>query len=81
MTAAETTAACSSASPRVTEPSSLPSVAAKPLLVVASAGKPSHSSSLAEPASHGLGINSGPGPWCSSRKRSALSAWLVMASI
>jgi hypothetical protein len=71
--AAEIAAACPSASSRVTEPSSLPSVAAKPLLVVASAENPSHSSSLAEPASHGLGISSGPGPWCNWRKSSAFS--------
>ena len=51
------------------------------LLVVASAANPSHSSSLAVPGSHGLGISSGPGPWCNWRNRSALSRWLVMPSI
>lgn len=41
-------AACVSASARVTDPSSRPRVAAKPLLVVASASKPSDSSSFAD---------------------------------
>jgi len=47
------------ASSRVTDPSSRPSVAAKPLLVVARAANPSEASSLADPRSHGLGISSG----------------------
>ena len=34
-------------------------MAAKPLLVVASASKPSEAMSLAEPMSHGLGMTSG----------------------
>ncbi|SRR5712691_572553 len=79
--AAAIAAACPSACSLLAEPSGRPNVAAKPLLVVASAGKPSHSRSLAEPASHGFGISSGPLPWCSSRKRFTLSRWLVMASI
>ncbi|GEL19528.1 hypothetical protein PA7_33650 [Pseudonocardia asaccharolytica DSM 44247 = NBRC 16224] len=58
-------------------PSSLPRVAAKPLLVVASAGKPSAASSRAEPASHGLGMSSGrPGTW-SARKASTFAVGLV----
>jgi hypothetical protein len=40
----------------VTELSTRPSVAANPLLVVASASKPSEASSFADPASHGFGI-------------------------
>jgi hypothetical protein len=51
--------ACASASFRLREPSSQPSVAAWPLLVVANAWKPSEASSLALPASQGLGMSSG----------------------
>ncbi len=50
---------CTSASWRVTRPSRRPSVAAKPLLVVARAVKPSDANSRADPRSHGLGITNG----------------------
>src|SRR4051794_14858831 len=77
--AAAIAAAWPIASSRVTPPSSRPSVAAWPLLVVASASKPSEPSRTAEPASHGLGMSSGaPGRW-SSRKRAAFSAWALIA--
>ena len=70
---AETRArACSSASSRVTDPSSRPSVAANPLLVVASAANPSEASNLAEPWSQALGMRSGRGPWCNARNRAAI---------
>jgi hypothetical protein len=62
-----------SASSRVTEPSRRPSVAAKPLLVVASASNPSDASSLAEPASHALTSSSGSSAWCNCRNRCAFS--------
>ena len=52
---------------------------AKPALVVASALKPSASSTRAEPASHGLGITNGSPSW-SARKAAALRAWVVAAS-
>src|SRR5438128_12400688 len=66
--------ACARASSRVTDPSSRASVAAKPLLVVASALKPAAASSVAEPASHGFGSRSGRSPSCSERKAAARSA-------
>jgi hypothetical protein len=50
----------------------------KPLLVVASAWKPSEASSFAEPQSHGFGSNSGASPSCNSRNRLARSDWPVM---
>src|SRR5919198_146500 len=75
--AATIEAACASASRRVTVPSSRPSVAAWPLLVVASAWKPSQASSLADPASHGFGSSSGRWSWCRARNRLALAAWSV----
>ncbi len=50
---------CSITSSSVASPSGLPSVKAKPLLVVASASKPSAASTLALPASHGFGITNG----------------------
>lgn len=70
---------CASASSWVTWPSRRPRVAAKPLLVLAIASKPSDASSRAEPASQALGCSSGPSPWCSSRNRPALPC-SVMAS-
>src|SRR5258705_7497783 len=87
--AAAMAAACASASSRVTAPSGRPSVAAKPPLVVASAAKPSEASSRADPASHGFGSSSGPGPSWRARKTRARSAWfwtapsaaIVMASL
>src|SRR3954470_9327111 len=51
-------------------PSARPRVNAKPELVVASAGKPSDSSTRAEPTSHGFGIRNGA-PECSALNRSA----------
>ena len=71
------TRACSSASSLVTAPSGRPSVRAKPLLVVARARKPSEASSLAEPASQGLGSSSGSPAWCSERNWSALPVCMV----
>ena len=59
----------------VTVPSARPSVKARPLLVVASALKPSPASTLALPASQGLGITNG-GPVCSARKASPFSCWV-----
>src|ERR1700761_9530658 len=67
------------ASSRVTEPSRRPSDAAKPLLVVARASKPSAASRRAEPISHGLGMSSGAPGRCSSKKRAASAAWSVLA--
>src|SRR5690606_30167085 len=53
-----------SASSRCTSPSKRPSVAAKPLLVVATAEYPSETRILAEPTSQALGISRGlPGTW------------------
>ena len=72
--AATIEAACARASSRLTEPSSRPRVAANPLLVVARASNPSQASSLADPASQGLGMSSGIGPPCSERNCAALSA-------
>ena len=77
--AATIAAACSSASSRVTDPSNRPRVAANPLLVVASAWKPSDASRRAEPASHGFGMSSGSPGRCSARKRAASAAWSVIA--
>ncbi len=57
--AATIAAEWASASSRVTELSTRPSVAANPLLVVASASKPSEASSFADPASHGFGMSRG----------------------
>src|SRR5919201_976713 len=51
-------------------PSSRPSVNAKPELVVARAGKPSDSSTRAEPTSQGFGITNGAPRW-SAANRSA----------
>src|SRR4051812_5402931 len=65
---------CAATSSRVALPSGRPSVNAKPELVVASAVKPSCSSTRAEPASHGLGNRNGSPP-CSARKASARSVW------
>ena len=62
---------CAIASSRVTLPSRRPSVAAKPLLVVASAPNPSAASTRAEPASHGFGSNSGSPGTCRARNPSA----------
>src|SRR3989442_9287944 len=70
--------AFASDSSRVTLPSRLPSTPALAPLEVASAGKPSAASTRAEPASHGLAITNARGPWCSARKRAALSLWLVV---
>ena len=75
--AATIAAACSIASARVTDPSCRPSVVAKPLLVVASASKPSDASSRAEPASHGLGMSSGVPGTCSAANARARSAALT----
>src|SRR3954453_21598072 len=61
----------------VTSPSPRPSLNAKPELVVASALKPSPSSTRAAPASHGLGMTNGS-PWCRARNAAPLSAWSVM---
>src|SRR5262249_16377612 len=62
------------ASAAVTEPSSRPSVAAEPLLVVAPAPKPSEAGSPPEPPAPGVGSKSGRPPWWSARNRSARSA-------
>ncbi len=51
---------------------------ANPELVVASALKPSASSTRAEPASHGLGKTNGS-PSCRARNSAALRAWSAMA--
>src|SRR5438105_5089742 len=72
-TALTITAALASASSFRAVPSRRPSEAANPLLVVATARKPSETRSLAEPASQALGISSGSGPSWSARKRSACS--------
>jgi hypothetical protein len=55
-------------------PSSLPSVNANPLLVVASALKPSASSARADPASQGLGMTNVSPSW-RSRNAAAFSCW------
>ena len=55
----------------------LPSVLARPRLVVASASKPIAASSLAVPASQGLGMMKAPGRACSARKASAFSNWVA----
>ena len=68
---------CAAISSSVTPPSRRPSVNANPELVVASAWKPSASSTRADPASHGLGMTNGSPTW-SSRNRSAFSVWLVI---
>src|SRR5215510_5741957 len=65
------------ASSRVTRPSRLPSTPASAPLDVARAWKPRPARMRAEPASHGLGIRKAPGPWCSARKRVALSLWVA----
>src|SRR4051794_21750142 len=69
-TAATIAATCSTTSSSVAPPSGRPSVNAKPLLVVASAGKPSDSSTRALPTSQGFGMTNGA-PACSSANRSA----------
>jgi len=51
----------------------LPSVLARPRLVVASASKPIAASSFAVPASQGLGMMKAPGRACSARNSSAFS--------
>src|SRR6266536_153251 len=67
-------AAWRSACSRVTVPSRRPRVAAKPLLVVASARYPRVASIRAEPMSHGLGMSSGRPGWCRSRNAATSSA-------
>ena len=52
-------AACARASSRVTDPSSRPSGAANPELVVANAVKPREAKSRAVPRSHGFGSRRG----------------------
>ncbi len=69
----------SSASSRVTWLSALPSVQAKPALVVASAGKPSCSSARALPASQGFGITKHPAA-CRSRKAATRSFCTVIGT-
>src|SRR5215472_14100472 len=66
-------AACPMAWSRVTDPSGWPSVAAKPLLVVASASKPISARIRADPRSHGFGSSSGWPGRCRARKRAARS--------
>ena len=68
----DATAVCATTSSSVTPPSRRPSVNAKPELVVASALKPSASSTRAEPASHGFGITNGS-PSCSAANAAAFS--------
>ena len=53
---------------------------ANPELVVASAWKPSASSTRADPASHGFGITNGSPTW-RARNRSAFSVWLVIRDL
>src|SRR3954470_22941921 len=65
-------ATCDLTSSRVPVLSARPSVNARPPLVVARALKPSPSSTLADPASHGLGITKGS-PWCSAANASPFS--------
>src|SRR4051794_9574331 len=71
--AAASTRTCSTTSSSVAAPSTPPSVNAKPELVVASAWKPSASSTRAAPASHGFGMMNAS-PSCSARKRSPFSS-------
>jgi hypothetical protein len=61
--AASSAAACATTSSSVAAPSSLPSVNAKPELVLASASKPSAAKIRAEPASHELGMTKGSPSW------------------
>ena len=65
----------------MTAPSSRPSVAACPLLVVARAWNPIQPSTAAEPMSHALGMSSGSPRRCSARNRPAFSAWVIEGSL
>src|ERR1043165_1665869 len=68
-TAAATARRCARASSRVTWLSRLPTDQANPALVVASAGKPSWTSTRALPTAQGLGMTKHP-DWCSRRNSS-----------
>ena len=67
---------CRTTSSSAALPSARPIVNAKPELVVASALKPSDSSTFAEPVSHGLGMTNGS-PACSARNAAPFSAVVV----
>src|SRR5439155_2196132 len=59
----------------------LPSVLARPRLVVASASNPIAASSFAVPASQGLGMMKAPGRVCSARSASAFSIWVRIGNL
>src|SRR6185369_12496637 len=59
----------------------LPSVLARPRLVVASASNPIAASNFAVPASHGLGMMKAPGRACSARNASAFSIWVRIGNL
>ena len=71
-----TASTCRTTSSSAALPSARPIVNAKPELVVASALKPSDSSTFAEPVSHGLGMTNGS-PACSARNAAPFSAVVV----
>src|SRR4051794_26387699 len=67
-TAATIASTCATTSSSVAPPSGRPSVNAKPLLVVASAAKPSDSSTHALPTSQGFGMTNGGPAWSSANR-------------